>query len=582
MKKKNACLLIAIASLSLVACSSNPSSTSDTSSGSKDDGTITVDPNLEGLTDFNSQYSPVKDSIQKRSGSIKVCLDFQGTEDAWNELGKEYSRLHGGQVVVKISKATGTYSDYISNQRNSLDIVQGNYVENIETKCIDLSSEIKKDNAYCGYDSSNKINKWKNVLDKAAYETESSESNNVYILNSENLQTCFFVNKVAIEEARSKGYEGGDNPSSWDELIDLCKYMKEAGYKYPLGISLETESINYNQFTWLLRVYGDYYYRNLYDKQSNRGILNNDEFTYDPTDPYPERDDFCKYEFSTLYNSILDSRPDSEKTGMVFPKYVGPQSGRFKEFASQLYKMRGYLPENPVADSQETLRSRFYSQANKDAPQIMLDYLGQGLLFLKNEQEGKFVTDFFDYPAMNASEEYSTKGSIVRDVGGNGGYLSIYDNGSEQNALCADFLKFVLSPYGQSIYYKALSTDDFAPNGITTVNKNLVSIPDKWKTFFNNEKIVFNGLVDANPYVKNFLRGFASETSAKNSLREQWRTYLFTDSIGESSESIEENKESRTETFASSFDSSCIKAWGEYCDTNGFNKNSYLTPGSSL
>lgn len=590
MKKNNLCVL-ALSAFLLAGCSggtnSSGSSTADdnssTASSSVTGNTITVDPNTSNLDNFNTQYTPVKNSIQKRAGSIKICLDYGGTEDGWKALASEYSRLHSNQVTVTVSTATGTYSEYISVHKSELDIVQGNYVDQFEKKCIDFSNELKKENAYCGVDSNGAINKWRSILDVEAYETTSSSTSNVYILNSENIQTCWFINTIALAKAKEKGYTGSDSPTTWDEMMTLCSYMKEAGYAHPLGISLDNTSIDSNQFTWLLRVYGDYYYRSLYDKQSNHGIINNNNFTYDPTDTYPEGDEYYDYALSTIYNSILDDRAESEKSStLIYPKYAGAKSDRFKEFISQLYKMRGYLSENPVADSQETLRGRFYNQSNSDAPQIMLDYLGEGLLFGNHEVDNKFKCDFFDYPKMNASEEFVPSGSIVRDVGGNGGYLSIYDNGSEKNALNLDFMKFVMSPYGQSVYYKALSADDFAPYGMTTIKKEAVSVPTKWRQFFETDKVSFSGQSDNNPFVQNFLRGLAYQTTATKSLRDELRTYLYNGASGETAAQKESNRESRTNTFSTNFNTASVKAWNEYCEANNLNKDSYLTPGRAL
>ena len=48
----------------------------------------------------------------------------------------------------------------------------------------------------------------------------------------------------------------------------------------------------------------------------------------------------------------------------------------------------------------------------------MLDYAGSGLSF--NDVDG-FSMDFFDYPRMVSEGGYIDDGTIMRDVGGNGG-----------------------------------------------------------------------------------------------------------------------------------------------------------------
>ncbi len=572
MNKK--CLLssiLALAGLALASCSSDSQSTT----GGK---YIDVDPlQIEG---FNSQYLPVKDKIVKRQGNINICLEFDGAEEAYQSVADEYMRLHGGSVKVNIKSYTGTYSDYIVNQMNTLDIVQGNYINNIENYCLNMYSNIYKENPYAGKNSDGDINYWSDVLTEEAYVSSKSATNATYILNSENLQTAWFVNKTALEEAGKHGYNVKDSagnlatPSTWDELIDLCEAMVQAGYTHPLGISLNDESIDSIQFTWLLRVYGDYYYRNEYKR-----IVTNDGYEYDPTDKNPETDGDWSYKDTVFYNSLLDEREGDERPYIQGSQnktdYVGANSGKYKEFLTQLHKMRRYLSSDASQTnySLNEARNRFAYQTKgkTDSPQIVLDYAGEGLLYAKSD---KIDYDFFDYPKMISEGGYIDEGTIVRDVGGNGGYLSILKSGksNDQVNLSLDFIQFFMSPYGQTVYYDALSKTSFAPKGLTTVINDYVLVPTQWESFFKTDKISFNGLVDENPYVISYLRGIGSLSETKDGLKDVMRGLL----------SDTGSDELTVEQAQAEWGKDYLAAWNAYCDKVGYNKESYKKPGSEV
>lgn len=574
MKKiKHASLFSLVSLLALTGCGG----TNNSENGGKGQY-IDVDP-LQ-IENFNEQYLPVKDKILRKQGNINLCLQFDGTEDAWQALANEYQRLHGNSVRVNLKTYTGNYSDYIVNQMNTLDIVHGNLLTNIENYCTNMYQYIYKENPYAGKDDDGNVNYWSDVLNEEAYVSSQSASNATYILNSENLQTAWFINKDALNEAAKQGYNKKDsngdvaNPETWDELIDCLEGMYKAGYKHPLGISLNDESIDGFQFTWLLRVYGDYYYRNEY-----KNIVINDNYQYDPQDKAPESDGDWSYKETVFYNSILDNRSGSERPYIQGTSkktdYVGALSNKYKEFLSQLEKMKKYIASDASDTNYSLNNARGYfayqTRGKENSPQVFLDYAGEGLLFAKSD---KINYDFFDYPKMVSAGGYIDDNSIIRDVGGNGGYLSIIRNGKSDNQvnLSLDFLKFVMSPYGQTIYYDALSKTSYAPKGLTTVINDYVVVPEAWESFFKTDKIQFNGLVDENPYVQNFLRNLGNMSESKTALRTLMRGLL--SDTGSDKKTIEQVQQGWNEALFSSWDSYCLKV--------GWNKNSYKNPGSDV
>ena len=481
---------------------------------------------------FNANYLPDTSKITQFSGKIDVCLDFEGTQSGWRALAAEYKRLQGGAVEVNINTnfVGSSYSQNLNTQLNNLntdwDIVEGNlgYTSTYE-HCIDMYSAIASYNPYCGKDV-----QWSSVLDKAAYTTkEADTSGKSIILNSEIMQTCWFVNEVALREAGEFGYVNDSGevgyPETWDDLINLCKYMKQAGYSNPLGISLTQASVESLQFSWLLRVYGDYYYRQFYQY-----IMGNEIWTgYDPTAEVVELNDGYGVRYAKMLNILFEEDTD------FGPGYIGYTSEVYLDFVNQLWKMNGYLMKDVTNTEFGELRDKFEMQGDgKGSPQIILDYQGFGLNY-ENSKASNFEVGYFDYPTM-VSGNYSTGEKIVpeetitRDIGGNGGFLSIINHvgDSTQNTLNKDFIKFVMSPYGQTIYYKGLYENGDVPKGLSSVNNDLVVIPSEWKTYFDksNETITFSGDVDACNFLTWGVRYVNGLPATRGCITELWRNLL--------------------------------------------------------
>ncbi len=535
------------------------------SEGGSGKATIAEAKNLAG---FNEAYKPAHELIEKRQGQIDVVLVFEDTLPGWEALAAEYSRLHKNSVVVNLNSTYTEASSYTQNLNNQVnnkdgqwDIVQGNLFlgGDCQTYCIDMNTAVIGKNAYAGAEDG-EARYWKEVLTQDAYQTDKSGANTqTFIMNSEGLQTAWFVNGVARDAAISAGYTGGEIPANWDELMSLCYYMQEAGYPNPLGIALDKDSISASQFTWLLRVYGDYYYRNEY-----QNIMISNYYEYDPENTNPEADMNYGVSANKFFYSIFQYGTSG---------YVGPFSEKYQEFIEQFQKMKPYLRKS-AANAEESglkaLRSEFGTQSKgKNSPQILLDYAGAGLAFLKN-QNADFQLDFFDYPEMIS--EYIPEGTALRDVGGNGGYLSIVKRDAAQDALNLDFMKFVVSPYGQSIYYAALNESGSVPMGMTTVKNDLVVIPTEWQSFFQTEKISFNGLVDGNPYISYLIRAFNDGESTTATLVTNWQKYL----TGEGADAMDTNG------FSAAWENAMELDWKDYAETYGKDESLRTDPNGGV
>lgn len=534
--------------------SGNSASNSQNSGQPSAEGCITADLlTLEGL---NADYLPKKDKISQMEGAIDIAIVFDDTLAGWQALANEYMRLHSNAVAVSLisNYSAATYTEKatqeIADTNTEWDIVQGNVInaELWNSRFYNMQAAVYGKNAYAGNVT------WTEVLSEDAYITDKSGQNtDCFIMNSINLNTGWFINEVALEKAYDAGYRNADGqeayPKTWQDVIDLCGYLVDLGYTSPLGISLDEDSVKSSQFTWLLRVYGDYYYRNEYDK-----ISTNEEYEVDLTVPNPENNVKFNLSFNKLLSTILDT--DSPLG------YVGPTSAKFKDFLSKLGQMKPYLNKAAATTSFDNMRDAFLTQTRATDPQIMLDFVGSGILF-GNAEKDNFKAGLFDYPTME--NDFVPAGTLTRDVGGNGGYLSLVKHGADQNKLNLDFLKFVMSPYGQTIYYNALSSNsNFAPQGLTTVRNDLIKVPSQWENFFKNDKVSFSGLSDSNRYLGWMIRGMDTDDTASDAAFAYWTKYLV--GTGSDAISLEQFSTDWFDVLKSSFPKVAIlHDWHEKC-----------------
>lgn len=546
MKKSLLTLAVGILTLGLTSCGPG--------GGGGQQGTITQDFKEEYRDRIKEGYFPDKAHTPQFEGTINVHMDFEGrVQVGWEAVAREYERLQSNKVKVEIhTDLSGSqYSERLiselQNPDTTWDLVEGNLgLNHTRENCIDLGAYLNDDNSYCGYDSEDKtVNPWISTLKSEAYrDYESDTSEEAYIFNSENMQSCWFVNKVALDAAGEKGYTNlkGEiaNPITWDDLISLCEKMEEAGYTNPLGITLSTNSIKSTQFTWLLRIYGDYYYRGLY-KYIMKG--HEAEWTaYDPSISSPE----TRTGFSIAEPKVLQLLFPNPKVVEEWPyKNVSTSfTGElYKDFVTNLAKMDGHLMKDATATEFSALRDKFEAQADKGAPQIMLDYEGMGIRYEKKENEN-FKLGYFDYPQMQAGkytegdwrdDPMVPENTLTRDIGGNGGFISVVKHKTEENQMNIDFVKFFMSPYGQLIYLDALVADGNAfPKGVTTIKDGFIETPSQFTEFFKKTKaagVKFNGNIDVNPFISWGVRYLGGRTETDKIIEGNWRGLLLPKSV---------------------------------------------------
>ena len=150
MKKKLLALLMAATmAAGLIGCGGN--------GGGGAEGMIGKVDALE-IAGFDSAYTPDFANVTQQEGQIDVVIIFDGTEKGWEALAKEYERIQGGYVTVKLDTSyvgTSIYTDKLRSEvqgDTNWDIVQGNLIggELIQTYCMNMNSWITENNAYAG------------------------------------------------------------------------------------------------------------------------------------------------------------------------------------------------------------------------------------------------------------------------------------------------------------------------------------------------------------------------------------------------------------------------------------------------
>ena len=164
--------------------------------------------------------------------------------------------------------------------------------------------------------------------------------------------------------------------------------------------------------------------------------------------------------------------------------------------------------------------------------------------------------------------EFIDSSTLLRDVGGNGGYLSIVRHGGAQDTLTLDFMKFFMSPYGQSIYYDGLSKAKAFPKGLTLVDESLVIVPTAWDKYFKTDKISFTGLSDSNPYITFMVRSLDGGKISTIKAEELWKKYL----TGSKTDAINED------SFGGQWQDAIMADWNDFCRNRGWNVNCYKYP----
>ena len=236
------------------------------------------------------------------------------------------------------------------------------------------------------------------------------------------------------------------------------------------------------------------------------------------------------------YNLLLNEEADN-------PYYVGAKSAKFRCFLQNLCKIGPYVSAGFATNGITEIQQSFLRGGKNDAV-FMVNYIGFGIALENYIRSGdiNFSWACFDYPPMvcscavpcndenghhvcNHVDDADTEDACTlhvhttktRDEGGIGGFIGLYTEGKTKDEidLYLDFVRFFLSPYGQSLFYKGLEANFGWPKAISVIDG--VIIPETWGNFIEYSRDVkFNGLCVN--WFQDFLAGCVNATGSQNSL----------------------------------------------------------------
>lgn len=479
--------------------------------------------------DYRFDIDAVKVNKNRYSGTLYMARAYGDELSGWEYVYDVYQKMYPNVKIVNNEYSSGQDMKQalvvqMQSGSETVGLMQGNYVEdqlkssgyNFQGGFTDMvnpyASPAGEENEVLVGD----------LLDDYTYQSLASTR-----ITFQKTTTGFFVNATALAEA---GMTTADI-QTWDDIIEACRRLKEKGYTAPFGLGGSNDSITTKDFSWLYKIYIDQYYRDMIDDiqvqpadyNYNKETAEAFQFSFEKNDY--ETDPNYKVNSMRAYNLLLN--PDADN-----PYYVGAKSEKFKCFIDNLLKISPYVSRGFATNGIMEIQQSFL-RGGKDDAVFMINYAGYGVALdnYKNTGGINFDWDCFDYVPMVCScnvvcnengvhkcthvddaetEDECTlhvKTTKTRDVGGIGGYIGLYTDGKteEEIELYLDFVKFFLSPYGQSLFYKGLEQNAGWPKAESVIDG--VVFPSSWSNYIKySEKITFDGICAANWFL-DFLGG---------------------------------------------------------------------------
>lgn len=486
---------------------------------------------------FDTDY--ISRNKNKFSGTLYMARAYGDELPGWKNVYEAYEKMYPNVQIKNAEFTSGTdmktsLISQMSSGAETIGLVQGNYVQE-QLKQYGYNFQggfVETVNPYAGRAGEEVL--VGDLIDDYTFNNLRSER-----ITFQNTTTCFFVNTTALDEVGLKV----SDIRTWDDIIDACRLLKAAGYDAPFGIGGNNDSLTSKDFKWMQRIYIDQYYMDLIDDiqvqpadyNYNKLTADGFEFSFDKNDY--ETDPNYKVNSMRAYNLLLNEDADN-------PYYVGAKSEKFRCFLNNLCKIGPYVSRgfatNGIAEIQQS-----FLRGDKNDAVFMVNYTGFGIALDNYAASGEIDFDWgcFDYVPMVCScnvacndasgahtcthvDDAATEDQCTlhvhttktRDEGGIGGFIGLYTEGktAEEVELYLDFIRFFMSPYGQSLFYKGLAQNAGWPKALSAVTGAIM--PASWSNFAEYSKnIAFNGLCGANWFV-DFLGGCTKATGQQYSL----------------------------------------------------------------
>jgi len=533
-----AVMLVATLMVACAACNKKGKDSTPDNGGST---TVRIDTEIYNKLDPEFQFDTdyVVSNKNKFSGTLYMARAYADELPGWEYVYEAYENMYPNVTIENTEYESGqSMKTALLQQMNAgsetVGLMQGNYVQDsLKTTGYNFQGGfIDSKNPYASP-------KGEEILVGDLLNSYTRNNLRAERITFQNTNTCFFVNTTALAEV---GLTVADL-KTWDDIIDACAQLKAKGYIAPFGIGGDNDSLSSKDFKWMQRIYIDQYYMDLIDDiQFQQGDWNYNENTAKNFNFSFEKNDYetdANYSVNSMraYNLLLNDKADN-------PYYVGANSPKFKCFMDNLCKIGPYVStgfaQNDIAEVQQS-----FLRGGKNDAVFMVNYAGFGIALENyiNSGDVDFEWACFDYLPMvchcavacndangehicnhvdNAETEdectlhvHTTK---TRDEGGVGGFIGLYTEGktSEEIALYLDFIRFFMSPYGQTLFYKGLELNKGWPKAVSVVEGAI--LPESWSNFKEYSKnVAFNGLCAGNWFI-DFMAGCVNASGQQYSL----------------------------------------------------------------
>lgn len=537
--KRIAALMIALLLAgNFAGCHSGETKEPDTSGTTS--GTFYLDDEIyEKLPkEYQFDVDAVKENKSKFSGTLYMARAYADELAGWEYVYDVYEKMYPNVTIQNSEYSSGqsmksALTVQMSSASETVGLMQGNYVED-QLKQYGYNFQggfVDTVNPYASPAGEEIL--VGDLLDDYTYENLAATR-----ITFQQTTTCFFVNTTALAEAGMTM----EDIQTWDDIIDACRLLKEKGYTAPFGIGGANDSVTSKDFKWMYRIYLDQYYRDMVDDiqvQSedynyNKNKADAFEFSFEKNDY--ETDPNYAVNSMRGYNLLLNTEADN-------PYYIGATSDKFKCFLENLSEIGPYVSKGFATNNITEIQQSFLRGGKSDAV-FMVNYIGYGIALENYKNRGEIDFDWacFDYVPMichcdvacndaegnhvcdhvnNAETEDSCtlhcKTTYTRDEGGVGGFIGFYTEGKteEEIELYLDFIRFFMSPYGQSLFYKGLEQNAGWPKAMSVIDGTV--FPESWETFKTySEDVTFNGLCVN--WFTDFLTGCANATGQQYSI----------------------------------------------------------------
>lgn len=418
---------------------------------------------------------------------------------------QKYNEYHPEvEVVIELKPANG-YSEWLSSEFSNpvADIVD------ISTAAANARSKVADYNEYMDEVSPYSGKAWKEQFNYAA-QIPDPFANGLRSISLERVQIVWIYNKEIFEEC------GVTPPETWEQLIEVCQKLEARGYQ-PIGVGGTYDGFHSGSIGHLFQIYND---------QVTRDVINivraqpgdycydpevDGTWEYNPDDPYNDDSGYVTVNPVRLLKAISDgayaadspgSKFVTEQLARVFPAYAGGSNMYGVDYPhTQFY--RGDVAM--IIDGAYAV-PRYYAELDKENAEIEKNPN------YKPTMSGAEIGTF-NMPSMEGEYVKAAARTIEVPVG----FYGVIEKSKEQTERVMDFMMFLSSEEGYSIYQTAALANGAVPSGANLVYG--VEIPEKYQQMYAQLESVGN--CQKAP-CQTIARGAANDIQA--SVRE-WYTY---------------------------------------------------------